>query len=194
VKYKLNYFLLVFFLLLLIACGKNSKTTEQRQRKIDGIDIKDILDADPSWSYVTDLSQLDGIWEGFYSEIHTTLISGITVKFETEVIQTVDASVKNASLFIKSNQTFHGDTIDKHWASIKGEYAAGSKIIMIDDVNHQITVTVTQDVSKHYSDENISQTLASTLLQINKTGDKIRYPSGGYDGEEPHIIILSKIE
>ncbi len=192
-KYKFNCFLLFFSLVLVIGCGTDSKTKEQPQRKIDGIDIKDILDADPLWSYVTDLSQLDGIWEGFYSELNTTLNPGIIIKYETEITQTIDASAKKMSSFIKSKMTFSGDITDEDWASMKEEGSAYGEIIIVDDVNYSITATITQDVpGRLLSDENISKMLSSTYYQINKTRDKIRYPSGGYDGEEPHIITLSK--
>jgi hypothetical protein len=132
-----------------------------------------------TWSNVTSLAQMNGIWKGSYSQTQNIkdfvgekdwddqmakLFGDMKVTTTTEITVTIKAADRKQSTFMKMTMTFSGGNIATAWEMIKGFMDSGERVTT-NDANHTITMTDTSS-EESMADEQIAHMLEQDL-QIN---------------------------
>jgi hypothetical protein len=160
-----------------------------------------------TWTNVTSLDQLNGTWNGLYSQSMTfkeaieamegnevpwdsemeTLFGGIKAAISADLTLTLNASAKTQSSFTIMTQTYSGGNITAAWAMISAFYS-DQPDFTVDNEKHSITMTQDSPVLS-ISDEDIDE-LLNRGFQTNQNGTKIRIPN--FMGEGSPELILTK--
>jgi hypothetical protein len=134
-----------------------------------------------TWTNITSLTQLNGIWKGSFTRTQTE--SFFTMKIVADITMTItaaDGSTGTASSVLVMNMTFPGNS-DLFWPMIKEMYS-GEPGFILNESNHSITMT------ENIPPDSISLS-EMTDVQINQNGTKFRKPA---TGDEPEMIFTKQ--
>jgi len=136
-----------------------------------------------TWTNVTSLSQINGTWNGLYTETQTK--EGITINSVVEITFTINASTGTMSSSLKTTATYSGSNINMWWPSIKealSEEFDTEASLTFNDSNHSVII-IQNILAEPISLSDIDDWL------INQNGTKLKQPAD-YEEDLPEIIFL----
>jgi hypothetical protein len=176
----------VFFALTLAGCGD--------------------LDEGDVWSDVTSMSQVDGTWEGSYSESLSLLEASVPPEYSDMLNYEVDfeITVETIMTFSEVNETVSGES--NIIIRVTGPDASAVWLIFTMMVLPMITSELPEDmiITANNSNKSITMTqdlvetdvsdssLAAMGLKINQGGDKLKIPAEAFEGYLSEDVILYK--
>jgi hypothetical protein len=156
-----------------------------------------------TWSNVTSLDQLNGTWNGSYSqtlsfqdfsgdeweESMATLFGDATVTISATMHIVINANAKTTATSGSTTMTFSGSNINLAWAFITPNFSS-EEGVTINDSNYSITIPFSSE-AEELTDSDITEMLAYGL-QINQNGTKVKIPAGVMDEDIPAMILVKQ--
>jgi hypothetical protein len=170
-----------------------------------------------TWSNVTNLDQLDGIWKSTYSQknmaineavkqlailqgvmefpfdvqaIQMALPNDLKVDSVTDITLTINATQKTQAMSVTSKETFYSKNIFAFWIMLKiylENFEDERVTVTTNDITHTVTMTYDNPTTP-LSEEDIT-TMLDSGLQINQSGTKIKMPADSLVQGSPELIF-----